>query len=641
MKNWTFIGDVGGWENYHVGDEAMLEANLDLFRKLDPTSCLTVVSSDPAFSSAVFGVEAVPRLGFDLCTNDDEREGLLTALSVISDDAVPKAFERLTAPSDGLVISGGGNLTSAWPNFICERLAFCRRAARVGAKIFLLGQTIGPALEPRHRELVSEMLSLASWVGVREPHSFALALELGAREADLSYQLDDAANLGLSGASDVGTLLPFPVDEPWIALTFHPLTDPMGADPLWDQLANQLAELAVRSCSRLVFIPHAKAAPSLGAPWSDEDVGRALACRLPAGVLTLLPVLKAREVAALTGRAHMVVSSRYHPIVFGLAAAVPCLGVWTTEYTQVKLQGALSHYGRAGDACSIEEAIGGGLARTACALWIDALSIQSSLTAQTRVHVTEEQLRKSRLGERILENGMRELESPRRLTAALAYIHRQSDRARQQAEQKSAEIGRGLAQASASLDEATIYARSLELGRAEAEEYAKSLEVQLNTEERNIATYPGISDANMPGSDMRDLALEAANAEARASQLEVQLEARRKDMLELDDLREENRRLQGSVCQLQGEFIALSKGYAELLGSRTGQLAQLEFAQSEVNQLRSKLTQEEAQLQQLRSKLTQEEAQGFRLHQRLQETYASTSWRITRPVRRLKDMFRK
>ena len=53
-----------------------------------------------------------------------------------------------------------------------------------------------------------------------------------------------------------------------------------------------------------------------------------------------LNVAQARHV---TGNAALVISSRYHPIVFGLAAGVPCLGIHGDEYCRIKLHGALAH----------------------------------------------------------------------------------------------------------------------------------------------------------------------------------------------------------------------------------------------------------------------------------------------------------
>src|SRR5258705_4524821 len=58
------IGDVGGAERRHIGDEAMLEANLDAFRRLIPEAAFTVVSQDPSWTAARYGVDAVAPFGF-------------------------------------------------------------------------------------------------------------------------------------------------------------------------------------------------------------------------------------------------------------------------------------------------------------------------------------------------------------------------------------------------------------------------------------------------------------------------------------------------------------------------------------------------------------------------------------------------
>ena len=58
-----------------------------------------------------------------------------------------------------------------------------------------------------------------------------------------------------------------------------------------------------------------------------------------------MPVLPTEETISLTQRAALVVSSRYHPLVFATAAAIPCLGIHRDAYTRIKLQGALAHVG--------------------------------------------------------------------------------------------------------------------------------------------------------------------------------------------------------------------------------------------------------------------------------------------------------
>ena len=72
---WTFVGDVGGAGSYHVGDEAMLESNLRLFRSIEARDTLYAISADPAFTAKAYGVEACL-----LYTSPSPRDGLLSRM---------------------------------------------------------------------------------------------------------------------------------------------------------------------------------------------------------------------------------------------------------------------------------------------------------------------------------------------------------------------------------------------------------------------------------------------------------------------------------------------------------------------------------------------------------------------------------
>jgi polysaccharide pyruvyl transferase WcaK-like protein len=423
---WTLIGDVGGENSFHVGDEAMLESNVHLLRTIDPSATLHVVSADPAFTATTYGVEGLPRLGFDDCASDEAREALLAKLSHMHwTSETPGAFARMTDESDGLLISGGGNLRSTWPNCIYERVALCRKAMANGAPIIVLGQTLGPELNARHRELVSEIVRSAWWIGVREAQSFAFALELGALPERLSYQIDDAAELWKE-ATDTGPApLPFSADTPWIGVTFHPFVDPTGDDPLLDQLADHLEQVSARTACRLVFIPHARAAAAMGAPWSDEDMGRALARRMKSATLHLLPVLSARQASRLTGQAQMIVSSRYHPIVFGLAQGVPCLGIWADLYTRIKLRGALQHFERAEDSCSLEDVRQQQLARRLTALWETRAAARENIHSLGLRNDADEQRRRQQLARLVMQREPTDTPRPDRLAGILTTAARE------------------------------------------------------------------------------------------------------------------------------------------------------------------------------------------------------------------------
>lgn len=324
LRNLVVVADVGGGP-FHVGDEAMLAANLAVLRRHDPALRFTVVG----------------------------REG----------DAVSEAF----AAADGLFISGGGNLSSSWPELLNQRILLMREARRRGLPVVTGGQTIGPELTARERAALAEALAGAQLVGVRELPSLALALELGVPEERLSYQPDDA--FFLAGQAPVAGPLAAPLREPFLAVTLDTSFATPGARAELSGLAAQLAAFARGHGLHLAFLPHYGKLGSV----DDEDgrTGVELRHRLQAlgQECMLFPVLSPAETAWITQRASLVVSSRYHPLVFATAGAVPCLGIFRDAYTRIKLQGALTHAGMGRWCQSAGTAEEGGLAGMLRELW--------------------------------------------------------------------------------------------------------------------------------------------------------------------------------------------------------------------------------------------------------------------------------
>ncbi len=340
----------------------MLEANVSLFRRLLP-DCDIEVAAGPGWDGTRMGVTAVPRMEFSP-NSEVERDALLEKTPFVLSSKYPSAKAALSC--DALIISGGGNLSSTWSHYIYERVAMARLASSRGAPVIILGQTLGPGLTARDRELLTELLQLSSWTGLRETFSYALALELGADSETLSYQLDDAAFLAPVPRQTDGFIRS---DPPWIAVTVHPIVEPTVGNPVIASLAGSLRTIAKATKAEMVFLSHFGCSLESGA-LGDAAIGDAIARALYANPpLRVHPVLPAAETIWLTRQASLVISTRYHPLVFALAGAVPAVGVWTDEYTRRKLQGALIHAGRPADAMSLEEALAGGLTAKALQLW--------------------------------------------------------------------------------------------------------------------------------------------------------------------------------------------------------------------------------------------------------------------------------
>ena len=338
----TFVGDIGGVRTLHVGDEAMFAADLELVRRLVPRARYVAVSADPGTTSSWYRVAAVPRLS----TVE------LRALGAARD-------------ADLLFITGGGNLNAAFPMMIHEYLAMARATAGSGGTIVVSGQTIGPALAPGDAERVGELLDLASFVGVRDPTSRDVALKLGLDPTKLVEQLDDAWRL--EGTLPTGTGID--LNRPFIAVTIHP--DALVVSPQAIRaLGDELVQVAEHASAPIVLLPHCRAPEGPGGT-NDEDVGAALAAHLQSqgSVAYSLSVLPPNEVIGLTRAASLVISSRYHPLVFATSASVPALGLWSGAYVRAKQRGALEPAGTEAWMLELEAAIHGALAPAAIEAW--------------------------------------------------------------------------------------------------------------------------------------------------------------------------------------------------------------------------------------------------------------------------------
>jgi polysaccharide pyruvyl transferase WcaK-like protein len=352
------VGDVGGAEAYHAGDEATVDVAIDQLRQRGAVD-LTVVSTDPTDIADRYGVDAVGGLGFasgqdspSAAQRDRRLAAVLAAEAHPAELAPDDDHQALLDAFDGaeaLVVTGGGSLSSTWPEHLYERVAALTLTQRHEVPSVVSGQTVGPHLTRRESVLLGEALSAARLVGLREQSSLRLATGLLAPTTPIRVQLDDALDLRDEPAA------PFEGADRlaggFVALTASPLAlqpPHRSGDPDDDSRLDQLAELVRRVHRRteqpVLFLPHVGRFD--GEPVGDVAVGEALRRRLGNGLeLVVAPLLPVRQLAGLTRQASAILSTRYHPIVFGLSNAVPCLGLYQDRYTASKLTGALDHAG--------------------------------------------------------------------------------------------------------------------------------------------------------------------------------------------------------------------------------------------------------------------------------------------------------
>ena len=345
------IGDVGVIDKMiHIGDEAMFGAFVDAMQARGLES-VVAVSANPAetserYDTEDFSVEAVPGIGFAPTGGgraaqadrlDRVRRTAAGETGLLPDDDSAHAVIDAIKGSDGVAVTGGGNLASTWPSHIFERLAIAEIADAFGIPFVVSGQTLGPQLTDDDSALVARLLGLARLVSVRESASLAVAERLGVLPDRLQLGADDASFL----LDDALATLPYCV----VTLANH--VGDADRDAVIASLADLLDEVVETTDLDIVFLAHFGSLDDSRVRGDSVVHERVMARMESKRVMAAVPA-DAAAAARIARSASLVVTSRYHPAVFAVPAGVATIGIPVDDYTTVKLTGALKNFGQDG-----------------------------------------------------------------------------------------------------------------------------------------------------------------------------------------------------------------------------------------------------------------------------------------------------
>lgn len=146
---------ISGYYGFHnSGDEAVLKSILTALEEESRQAGITVkpvvLSSDPAWTQKMYGVEAVPRMSLG-------------------------EVRRAIKNSDGLISGGGSLLQDATsPKSIPYYLAILKLAQWAGKPTFVYAQGIGPVQRKIFYPMIRSVFQRCEYVSVRDEQSAAL-----------------------------------------------------------------------------------------------------------------------------------------------------------------------------------------------------------------------------------------------------------------------------------------------------------------------------------------------------------------------------------------------------------------------------------------------------------------------------------
>jgi polysaccharide pyruvyl transferase WcaK-like protein len=374
------IGDVGVIDGMvHVGDEAMFDEMVYQLRRRGVDG-ITGISSNPAETRERYGIDAVAGIGFRTQKTRDEQVDRMdrvvrTAAGEIglleAHDSALAVIDAIRA-SDGVAVSGGGNMASTWPSHIFERATIGEIARLLGKPFVVSGQTIGPHLDDADRQLVAALLSSARLVGLREKPSHAFSLELGVPATLLQQTVDDASFLSEQGRetdATADTATPYCL----VSLSTHVGTE--NRDEFQRAVAELLDHVVETTGLDIRFYAHFASLDETESR-GDTVMHDAVIARMTSTRVATLNEGDSVAAARLARGAALVVSSRYHPAVFAVSGGVPTIGIPVDDYTTTKLSGALGNFGQ-DSLVSAAQLVAGAAPAVASGVWNDRAAIRA------------------------------------------------------------------------------------------------------------------------------------------------------------------------------------------------------------------------------------------------------------------------
>lgn len=289
---------ISGYYGFNnIGDESILRTLIDNLREKLPGADITVLSQDPAQTSAKFAVKSARRMSL-------------------------RDIFRCVRRCD-LLLSGGGSLLqdATSGRSILYYLFILRLAQLLGKQTFIYSQGIGPISSPRNRRFAAAVLRRADGIVVRDSRSRDLLREIGVPVERVCVTADPVIRVK---KADPAQGLEILAREGC----------PRSPDRLtvgWAVKARKPDKAFLREVERcILWLREEYGADSVLIPFfHDEDVGvcQAVAEHLEGRVGCLRQKYLSEETLSIIGCMDVLVGVRLHSLIYAAVMGVPMIGV--------------------------------------------------------------------------------------------------------------------------------------------------------------------------------------------------------------------------------------------------------------------------------------------------------------------------
>lgn len=186
----------GGWSYGNIGDEVIARATMFLSEKYFENEEIIYTSYDPEDffrQHKKKAIKSVHRYWDDV---ENENIRIYESTEYYIKKLKLQEYEDLFDENTLLIMSGGGYFMSAWlKQFFC-RILEIEIAKKKGAKVAVIGQSIGPIVGEKNTEIFKSTIQKCDYINVRDKKSYALVCSVMPKDkvnlgADLAIIIDE------------------------------------------------------------------------------------------------------------------------------------------------------------------------------------------------------------------------------------------------------------------------------------------------------------------------------------------------------------------------------------------------------------------------------------------------------------------
>jgi polysaccharide pyruvyl transferase CsaB len=296
-----------GYYGYgNSGDDALLSAIISDMKKIMPTFTPVVLSNDAEKTKNAYGVDSVYRF------------------------SAPKVIKALKKSK--LLIVGGGSLIQdiTSTKSLIYYLWCIKQAKRLGLKVMLYANGIGPVTKKANIKKAGRILNLADIITLRDEESAITLKEMGVIHPEIFITADPAFSLEPCDANRIEKIKKeLSIDKDYICVSVRNWS--LGSEKTLSSFAKMTDYICKNYNLLPVFVPMQQS--------KDKNVSKKIMSLMNTKGICLENELPTKELLGLIGGAKAVVAVRLHMLIFGAISSVPSLGI---EYDP-KIKGFLNY----------------------------------------------------------------------------------------------------------------------------------------------------------------------------------------------------------------------------------------------------------------------------------------------------------